>query len=172
MRIKLTISEEEALQRLKDNLNTEKEPERILIGFRWALDKVMYGKLDENKFWAYDLIASDCASKETTPRQITGSVSTENGKTVVDYKFGFTMYNYGFFFAIYVILIVMCGLKGSSSEGLVLLIITLFYLAVVLFILGTTVLFGRKYKKCALEHFRNIFADCIDEEDNTKNEKN
>lgn len=168
MRLILEITQSEALERLKENVNTEKEPEALLFGFGWHLEEIMYGKFNGNNFWIYDRGAFELTKKApTSVRQITGSIDEENGKAVVDYKFGYTMYNYGFFLAIYVILFVLSAMKGASAIAL--LIMTAFFAAVVLIVLGSATLFGQGYKTRALTHFRDVFADCIETSYDGKN---
>lgn len=50
MRLTLTITRDEAMQRLRDKVNTENEPEALLFGFGWQLEEMMYGKISENSF--------------------------------------------------------------------------------------------------------------------------
>ncbi len=168
MRLTLNITQDEAMQRLRDKVNTENEPEALLFGFGWQLEEMMYGKIKENSFWIYDRGAFELTKKApSSVRQITGTVSEENGKAVVDYKFGYTKYNYGFFLAIYIVLMVLGALRGVFSV-VAILIFTAFFAAVILLVLGSGILFGQGYKERALAHFREIFADCTESTDEVK----
>lgn len=85
----------------------------------------------------------------------------------MDYKFGYTKYNYGFFLAIYIVLMVLGALRGVFSV-VAILIFTAFFAAVILLVLGSGMLFGQGYKERALAHFREIFADCTENSDEVK----
>ncbi len=118
LKITLNITQEEALQRLKNAVRQDYSPIRLLYGFGWFLDEVMYGKIADNEFWLYDRGAFRINEIVSCTGQITGTVSTENEKTVIDYRFGYTKYNYYFFALIYL----CCVFLSLISAGNVIFI--------------------------------------------------
>ena len=159
MRLTLNITYEEALQRLKKEVRQDYSPIRLLYGFGWNLDEVMFGKIDDNEFWLYDRAAFRINEIVSCTGQITGTVSTENENTVIDFRFGYTKYNYYFFALIYL----CCIFLSLFSAGKVLLIgLTITWAIAILLTMGLGKLNGKKYKDRAISHFLKMFDDCID----------
>ena len=159
MKISLNISQADALQKLNSAIRTDYSPMRLLYGFGWFIDEVMYGKIDDNEFWLYDRSAFKINEIVSCTGQITGAVSTENGKTVIDYNFGYTKYNYFFFALIYL----GCVLLSLFSAGKVIFIgLTLTWAVAISLTMGLGKLNGKKYKERTISNFLKIFDDCID----------
>lgn len=159
MKIVLNITQDEALKRLSERINTDYSPERLMYGFGWSLDEIMYGNVDNNEFWIYDRSAFKVTEIYSCIRQLTGKISTEDGKTTVDYDFGYTKYNYYFFIFIYVAGIFLSLFSAGTVHFIGL---TLAWAVAVSLTMGLGILWGKKYKQRVLEHFMDIFSDCIE----------
>lgn len=158
MRLILSITQEEALKKLLDTLNTDYSPVRLMYGFGWNLDDLMYGKIENNEFWIYDRSANEITEISTCTQQLVGSIHTESGKTIVNYDFKYTKYNYYFFALLYLALIILSLLSGGTVYFLEL---TLTWLIGVSLIMGLGIIHGKKYKNRSISHFLDIFSDCI-----------
>ena len=159
LRITLNITQEEALQRLKNAVRQDYSPIRLLYGFGWFIDEVMYGKIDDNEFWLYDRGAFRINELSFCTGQITGVVSTENEKAVIDYNFGYTKYNYCFFAFLYVLGILMCLF---STGKVIFMGLTLAWAIAISLTMGLGILTGKKYKDRAISDFLKIFDNCTD----------
>lgn len=158
MRITLNITQEKAFERLNEKLNTSYSPERLMYGFGWFLDEVMYGRIENNEFWIYDRGAYETMEISTCTRQLTGRISTENGQTIIDYNFGYTKYNYYFFALLYVAGVFLSLFSGGTIHFVGL---TLGWAIAVSLTMGLGILHGKKYKERVIGHFMDIFNDCV-----------
>lgn len=159
MRITLNVTQEEALKRLNERINTDYSPERLMYGFGWFLDEIMYGKIDNNEFWIYDRGAFKATEIYSCVRQLTGKISTESGKTIVDYEFRYTKYNYYFFIIIYVAGIFLSLFSAGTVHFIGL---TLAWSVAVSLTMGLGILWGKKHQQRVFEHFLEIFSDCTE----------
>lgn len=163
MRIELNITQEEALKRLSESINTDYSPVRLMYGFGWSLDEIMYGKIEGNEFWLYDRAAFSTMEVNPCTRQLTGKISTENGETIVDYDLKYTKYNFLLFAIVYVVGVFLTSLSANTVDLVGFVGFTVSWLIAVSLTMSLGILFGKKFKERAISHFLDVFSDCISE---------